>query len=167
MIIALPALLAETAGAEPLEFREFKMGMTRQEVESKIKKDLSKREGCFKDMCSKHFDIKGVPVDALFIFTEDTLNEIGFAFKPTNYKALKDALIEKYGKPTQVEKELLQNNMGATFEGESASWKMKNGEVIISQYNGSTELGSILMHSPEYIKQNNEKRKDDKAKPGF
>ena len=113
--------------------------------------------------------IKDKKVDVRLFFGGDPpkLDMIVMSFSSHFYTILKDALIEKYGQPHEVKKELLQNRMGAVFESEIATWKLKEGKIRIKKYGDTIEKGSIQMISPEFSKGVQQEKEKRKALPGF
>lgn len=50
------------------------------------------------------------------------VDRIEFAVGKVDYQALLESTVERFGKPTKVEREVLQNGYGATFEVDYSYW---------------------------------------------
>ncbi|WP_336324783.1 hypothetical protein [Stenotrophomonas muris] len=81
---------------------------------------------------------------------------------------LLQALVTKFGKPTSLSSETMQNRMGATFDSHEAIWKTKVLEVNFSGMGSSTDFGHITVYSPKataFVEEEYERKQ--KAAPSF
>lgn len=113
-----------------------------------------------------YFDIKEIRISVNFQFENEKLVMIAFNFKPGEYDVLKEALIQKFGKPTKKERDTLQNAMGANFENEALAWFFPNGSVAIKKYTDNIDDGQAVITSTTN-KQLKIREKQRKAAPGF
>lgn len=165
---------------DALEFRGIYMGMTIDEVYSTIKKRdevaqmmekyLSEQQ--IKDKicpfyCKDHYDIKGKYTEVLFWFDQNLLTHITMSFSPDDYELYRDALIEKYGYPSNKEQAIVQNLMGVKFNNEITSWTFKGGYITVKRYDGKVTEGSVFIGSSDYIKSLSDQTKQNKQAPGF
>ncbi len=166
LISLLVLFVSPVFAEEPLSFRDIKIGMTMDEVQSKLQwYDCPQGE----KYCHSNATIKGVDVNATYNFGgKNTLEMFYFSFSPDDYSILKAALIEKYGKTAKIIKRPVQNRMGASFQGEVVTWTFKSGDsIFITKYGSTLGEGIIMFESKEYKKAQAEKEKKDKQSPGF
>lgn len=153
-ILFLPSLVF----AEPLGFRDFKMGTSREEIRSSYEKSDFNRDRCWDaDCCEKSYKVHEIPVSALFCFNSayiksDKVNHIVIIFKSDSYSDMKESLIEKYGGGYKCWQYGVQNGMGAKFINETCEWKFKEGLVSLSQYGDTLEYGTIGLSDNENLK---------------
>lgn len=167
---------------DALEFRGIYMGMSVDEVYSTIKKRdevLQKMEKylseqqikdkvCPSNMyCKDHYNIKGRYTEVLFWFNQNLLTHITISFTPDDYELYRDALMEKYGRPANIEHETKQNLMGVKFNNEIASWTQKGGYITIKRYDSKATEGSMFIGSNDYIKSLSDQTNQNKQAPGF
>lgn len=165
LIFLLVFFVSPVFAEEPLSFRDIKMGMTKDEVQSKIQ-----QYDCFEKCCASEEDIKGKKVEIRYCFTENEglLDHIFMNFAPGDYEDLKEALIEKFGKPKDIIERRVQNKMGAIFKNESVFWNFKRGDTVaISRYGSSIDKGFIVFASKEFNDKYEAKNKKAKTSPGF
>lgn len=62
---------------------------------------------------------------------------------------LSSALVAKFGKPTWVNTDTLQNRMGATFERKSARWQLPGLDVGFLGIGSTIDSGLITVYTPE------------------
>jgi len=177
-------LITGISYAEPLEFKGFIMGMPKEEVEIKVRQKIieyNKQQGysapskyeldiaCIGGACRYKEIIKDKNVVVRLFWGGDPpkLDLIFMSFNSDSYQVLKDALTEKYGQPHEVKKELLQNRMGAVFESEIATWKLKEGKIRIKKYGDTIEEGTVDIYSSEFSKGVQQEKEKRKALPGF
>lgn len=185
-VVLLVFISCDAMAKEPLGFREFHLGMKKDEalkklphcedfekyIDTMIGKVLSGDKdysaGCFykDEFIYTFFDIKEIRISVNFQFKNEKLVMIAFNFKPKEYDVLKEALIQKFGKPTKKEHEILQNAMGASFHNEALTWFFPNGTVAIGKYTDDIEHGLALI-SPVTNKELNQIKKKKQAAPGF
>jgi len=77
---------------------------------------------------------------------------IGFHFLTRGYGVQDIAfsqLKEKFGKPTSVDKGVVQNLAGAKFSSISAQWKFNNLHITFDGMSGNIESGEVFFDLPE------------------
>ena len=87
--------------------------------------------------------IAGLPVsvfDGGFVRREDgVVTSISLRGKQGDYQSIKTLLLERYGRPTVVRTEALQNAMGATFKSEVLTWYGKKVSLILEERSDSID----------------------------
>ncbi|WP_443690478.1 hypothetical protein [Pseudomonas sp.] len=86
-----------------------------------------------------------------FQFADRRLGIITAKFYSGAFGSALEALSAKYGKPSFFNKTTLQNNYGATVSGKEAWWTKKDEAIVLTQYSGDPETGSVQLLSKEYL----------------
>jgi hypothetical protein len=159
------------AQSSALEFRGIPMGMSMDRVFYALKDDLIRSDETYAKLaaleiddnafrkaicpysnaCETFFHIKGVSVKVRFGFQNDVLTHLKMYYSPQRYGTLRNALIDKYGKPTEMKNEV-------------TAWILPGGFISIHK---STSEGTVYMLSNEYIAYSRQKKEADKHGPGF
>lgn len=80
--------------------------------------------------------------------------------KHSSYHQIKTLLLERYGKPTAVTTETVQNGMGASFKSELAMWNGKNVTLILKERSGEIDrTGVHFSHNLTAVKKMLEREK--------
>jgi hypothetical protein len=84
--------------------------------------------------------VKGKAADTAYFFSQSPegqdqarLFSILFSFEATQYPELKKTYSARYGLPTRVEKGLVQNQAGYSFEAETTTWRVGTGWLVLHQ----------------------------------
>jgi hypothetical protein len=107
-----------------------------------------------------------IPVNQPAItFRDGKIEAIDLVFGYAYYEIMKDALIEKYGSPTNRTVDVVKNRLGATFNSEVLSWKRDDGGILMIERSGNLDLSTVMIYSQAYEKAL-EKEKRSRAKKG-
>jgi hypothetical protein len=98
----------------------------------------------------------------LFI-TNKTLHTILLSFDEEFFNKVALALGEKYGKPQKTDIEVVQNQMGASFENRKAYW-YKGGSTLMLVQRGSKLSQSSLMFRLDSAVKESAKRREGETK---
>jgi hypothetical protein len=84
--------------------------------------------------------VKGKAADTAYFFSpspggpdEARLFSILFSFEAAKYPELKQTYTAQYGAPASVEKSMVQNQAGYSFEAETATWRLGTGWLVLRQ----------------------------------
>lgn len=126
--IAMTIFSASTLAADsppPIEFKAWRIGETTY-AETKENPQLSCRQydkpiGDY--ICIALSEtIAGVPASAILLFYGDKLSRVSVTFDADEFRRVKLALIEKYGRG-KSEPSVVQNRAGVSFENETVIWQ--------------------------------------------
>lgn len=101
--------------------------------------------------------IAGFPVPVFergFVRREDgVVTSISLSGKHDDYQSIKTLLVERYGRPTTVRTETLQNGMGASFKSEVLTWSGKSVTLLLKERSGSIDQTSAFFsHNATAVK---------------
>lgn len=105
----------------------------------------------------------GIPLlrSPAFFFRDDRLVSVFVALPSERFDESLLALTGKYGAPTSVQREPLQNRMGAMFENVVAVWRLPDGVIRAAKYGSTITAGHVSMASADEVK-----RGDQPLNPG-
>jgi hypothetical protein len=103
------------------------------------------------------------PIDWILLqFVNNGLARIVLQVRSEHFQAVRDALSEKYGPPA-VEKQHIQNRMGARFENDVDTWRRAGGKVVLLKY-GNEITHSLLIYKTDQFDAQNTKQNDQVTK---
>jgi hypothetical protein len=159
-VIALIAIVAaksdgfktQTLLPEDVDFRDFKLGMSREAVVAKLK-TLDGYSKCKRNQCQWQTKIVGTIAKINFFLNDKDKNRlmsIFISYDSNSYQDIKNAMIIKYGQPSSIERKKIQTAMGATLTNENLFWFFNKGKpkdfisITVSQYGKTIKEGFVL-----------------------
>jgi hypothetical protein len=149
ILIALIGLVGVRAAAQtwekqPTDFRGVPFGASIAEAKTHVK-DLS----CLRDgtSCRSVFSLADrVQITTFWRFTDDKFVWVGWSFPSRDFDFVRDALVERYGLPSERSEEAVQTRVGTNYTNETLRW---NGDRIYISANryGSTVTESFVQIS--------------------
>jgi hypothetical protein len=103
----------------------------------------------------------GIKLQEIVNFYKGRLTSFYFKFSHDDYDALRDALKQKFGPPSQTEQKKYQNGYGTTFNGEYSLWVNGPTSITLEEVGGDRDHSILLFAHNEILA---EKEKDKKAK---
>lgn len=76
------------------------------------------------------------------------LYKIVAELRSSGYALVKEALIAKFGDPARIEKKTFSNKLGASFEGELATWSLPNGIISFSELSEDINISLLIYYDP-------------------
>lgn len=154
----------------PLGIREIKFGMPCEDIKKVSGVDCpdlvffnGHTDTC--SYCEQYTTIKGVYIKVQYGFTESkTLERISGTFDTNNFESIKNAVIEKWGKPNTIETGIKYNSYGAKVENLILKWELPDGTMLLESVGSKINEGFLGMLSNLYLQKKKEYR--DKS-PGF
>lgn len=89
------------------------------------------------------------PANLSVSFIDGALSMGHATILPQNFSGIVDAITARYGKPSSMENETLQNRMGATFQNETITWTVGADQVVARKYGADLTRGSVIVIGPE------------------
>jgi hypothetical protein len=95
--------------------------------------------------------IGGIPVEVFkygaVVRDSGAVAQIELMGSNDRYEEAKRILVERYGKPTKVSKNTVQNKAGANFASEQVAWRGKNVSLVLDQRAGTVgEFSAVFTH---------------------
>ena len=109
-------------------------------------------------ICTTSISIRNKPVQAAFYFDSDRLVIIQMEFDRTDYGAIKEELVEKWGEPGSMEAGILLNKGGT--DARPMEWNLPEGQIILDYAGKETSVSTARMTSTEGIRMYREKLKN-------
>lgn len=127
---ALAALLiASQAGAFELKGVALGQAATREQLAAAF--DAT----CVGKSCVGHTLIAGAPADVVVTLGSDGQVDAIFAsFDPMRFEGVRDALLQKWGKPRAGHAERVTTAYGATLRDRIVEWKDASGELTVTEF---------------------------------
>lgn len=94
--------------------------------------------------------IKGAGRDVTVTILGGKIEAIKFPFLNAYAGAMFQALVEKYGNPTDKNVNSYQNGFGQTFQGVSAKWHGQSATLTYEEYADKKDWGRIEMYSKTF-----------------
>lgn len=108
--------------------------------------------------------IKDVKVEINCIFKKSILDAILIKFPSYQFETIKNATVEKWGKPKKIDTQIKQNSLGAKVESLELTWDFPDGAIYLQSIGEKIDEGQLNMTSIEYIKEFNARKNNS---PGF
>ena len=83
-------------------------------------------------------------------FYRDRLVAITVSFASLRFDEIKGIFLEKYGRPAQTDRPVLQNRMGAHFTDERLGWQGKRIVLVLDKYGEDLETGTAMFSTLEW-----------------
>lgn len=84
----------------------------------------------------------------------DTIGErvhrISINLPASAFVTLRDAVMTKYGKPSEVRNERMQNLAGSTFDNAVLTWELSDGIITVEQFRSNIDTTNLSMVSRNY-----------------
>jgi hypothetical protein len=140
--------ITATVFAEELEFKGVPFGSSQATVKHKFpwlkcnkfpNKKNAEGDGVCKDEAGRiqpneKSTFAGAPAHLHFYFYSDQLHSINVLIRETNFDTVIEALAAKYGSPSKVETETLQNRFSAVFTNHIYRWNIKKNTIRAKRY---------------------------------
>jgi hypothetical protein len=84
-------------------------------------------------------------------------------FNPDDFRNIREALLNKYGKPYVKDASVIKNGMGVKFDQEEIVWEDKLSVVSYSKYYKITSEGAIFFMSRDKMKEMEELHRNDNS----
>ncbi|QPF72255.1 hypothetical protein G8A07_04470 [Roseateles sp. DAIF2] len=97
-------------------------------------------------------------------FMNDRLAHVLVHIKPSSYERVVVGLSSKYGKPTRVDRSVVKNRMGTSFQQASSTWVRKDGTIHVLRYGSGLDEGLVSIGSVEWNKDLARREAEAKAK---
>lgn len=97
---------------------------------------------------------------------EPRLFSIELDTRPDGHASLIEALVEKFGPPTSVEKGAAQNRLGAVFENDTIKWENSTGEIDVFQRTYQVDIGLTTFILKSHFSYFGQLLKEKRAKAG-
>lgn len=91
--------------------------------------------------------IKGAGQEAMATIVDGSIEALDVRILSEYAATFREAMVEKYGKPSKQTVRQFQNRLGAQFEGASLLWYGRRVTLTFDEVNGSTEWGLISMRT--------------------
>lgn len=95
-----------------------------------------------------------------------SLFSIYSSFPSDQFSTVRDGLIGKYGSPSKRDLEVLQNRMGATFQGEVIEWSREGSSIRLKQFAGSRDTASLTIVEHKGMVEFGERRRAKRIEGG-
>jgi hypothetical protein len=167
VILVIAMLTFSTAlYAAPLGIREIELGMHKDQAMELLLKH--KEIKCYERHCKENaFIIRPATFTYSFGKEVNKLLSITIEFRPMNYAAMLQGMVDKYGPPHETKNEIWMNKAGTQLENIVSEWHMDDGALIVKKLGSNMDTSEIAMLS-KYISDEIQIKKDqDKKLPGF
>lgn len=169
LLLCAPLLVWSQAALSPLEIKDIRVGeSTLTEVQARFpgRNDSPTSVvvspqvfaviqcGSSRDCREKIQDslkLAGIsPGTYIYSAVDGIIEGIYVNFPKNGFLTVRDALIIKYGEPTERKIEEWKNRAGATLQSQALTWTRPDGEIRISQLGGRIDESRLTMYSPKY-----------------
>lgn len=96
--------------------------------------------------CRPVFRFVKAPDGKLRLYTMQTM------FYSEDWDQMREALVAKFGQPTSISSESVQNRMGAQFENDSALWESDASSLLIQKYCGDVDSSVLVLNHNQFRK---------------
>jgi hypothetical protein len=110
---------------------------------STIGKDHCSGDFLGAERCERIDSIGGIGITVTYYFRNNKLVDIGGSFSSSDYDHLREIFIGAYGRPHEVQHEIVHTAMGLTVHNESLAWDGKHVTVFITKYLGNINDGDF------------------------
>jgi hypothetical protein len=110
--------------------------------------------------------IAGFDADVRYYFVNGRLDRISGSFKCANHDSVAKAITAKYGPPTSVQLQTIQNRMGATYPSELRKWTSTTAIILLKERGENIDYSHLDIFDPATAKSLNDER-DKKAVDSF
>lgn len=98
----------------------------------------------FEDMKGGKPSLAGAPADMLvYHFVDEKLFKISAWINHSDYRKVRDALLDKYGKPTSKKTSEYTNNFGTRFTGETLVWSNSSSTINLIERHGRVDSSGV------------------------
>ena len=170
------AIAATTVFAQPVErlaFKDIYIGQNVNELREIKRLRCSEMPGriALDEVCQLGIGVKetiaGVPATSVQAHVIDKqVHTILVYFSSADFTVVADALVERYGQPTKVEKSIVTTRAGVKYENETRDWRnLASGTLYIEKFGSRVDTSIVLFSSHDGDKIM-EKRKKATSKSG-
>ena len=108
--------------------------------------------------------IAGAPIQFMVLFFfDDVLSSIAIREDEKYFNQIRDAMIEKYGKPTSENNEPIQNRAGASFDNSILEWDNSVSKIQLKRRSGKIDASSIVYSSKSGLAESGKRSKQNAA----
>lgn len=162
LLLVLPAL-ALGSGPVPLDLKGLTPGMSFADFDAKLpalcEKPVKSSETCGYGLTANvpllETLAEQTPESWLFLFRDGSLSSVAVLFPGKSFRAIADALVAKFGKPSKSETSEVSNRMGAKFVQIEMSWYRYDRVLQISKIGRNVDSGVLFLTSKEYLLRDN------------
>lgn len=142
-----------------ISFKNISVGkrVTHKDVESIFTKEQYGFKSCQDDgratyLCLGDTTVGQYTGTATVKVENNIVEQISFAFHSNFYQEMRDALVEKYGKPDKSDQDNLKNGYGASFTAENLYWiNSKQDSIYLSSIFGKVSQSGFVMSTQRYL----------------
>ncbi len=98
---------------------------------------------------------QSVPLSPSFalLFVDDKLASINYDFDQAQYPAMVQAIVKKYGAPKSSQKVVMENRMGASFQGKVYSWSNPVSEIRANEYATTVDKSTVHVEDLKLVRE--------------
>lgn len=169
LFLTFAMLLSLSAYAdEPYSFKGWRLGAKASELDlSRL--DCSPGDGVVADKkchAYKKETIAGKPSTlVMMLFYDDVLTEVAVVFDQKDYASVMDSMVEKFGHPSQINKDPVTTRAGVSYDNTVAKWKNSVSSIEIEQRSGKIDQSRVKFALDSRIEEF-EKRSKKRAATG-
>lgn len=97
-------------------------------------------------------------------FIDNKLEQVIIEFEPRSFEKITNAVTAKYGKPKSIKTSSMKNGFGQEFTQVEAAWKATAGNLKISKYDTTSDVGRLFLFTDRWIAKLAQREKDGAAK---
>jgi hypothetical protein len=147
------AEIKATRGSEPKDFRGIPWGASIEEVRKAVPNLPAYALYTQGDRVKVFFVPTGrvgdVAARFAYLFLDDKFAEVTIYFESGKFPTMRDAFVERYGKPTSTENIPMQTSMGAKYENQRILWEGKTIVIRLDRYSGKITDGQANIGTKE------------------
>lgn len=98
------------------------------------------------------------------LLVDEKVASIDYDFDSNTYEAMVQAIIKKYGAPSSSQKAVVQNRMGASFQGKNYIWTNQTSQIRATEYGATLEKSSIHVEDLKLMKEFEKRARDNGPK---
>ena len=142
-LLAVAPTFHLSAQTTQFEFRGLHLGDTgTSQVEKEQRFDCHRATDSWSVSCSIfHDQLAGVSVFTGVMLVDRRISHLGFIFAANDFQKLLDVFSARWGSPSSLKTDEVQNRMGAKFENETAVWEFSDGLLTLERYGSDLTNG--------------------------
>jgi len=143
---------------EPDGFRGLPWGASEQAAATKIDKDFCEaypdNERFRGDRwCVQAFELGAIRISAIYKFRRNHFVRVDLRFESNRFAEVLSIFVERYGRPTSEQRQMVQNRMGAQFENHIVTWEGPKIVINAQRYGADLNEGSATLQTQEELKE--------------
>lgn len=120
--------------------------------EMEYKHVASKDVGNFEVMASQTIEVGDIELFVIYTFLDRRLESVSLLFKPKDFEEVLSTFVAKFGKPDNVENEVVTNALKTEFLNMTCTWRTNQGEFVLQKYAGKVTDSYGSLRSERYEK---------------